>query len=304
MGKSPYGVKLVLAHGTPRPHSAANASHSARAGSSAGKRSSWQRQKKSIGIRGPPKVLPRAVKGVPGIRVGIRSQHSVETQGPVQSIATKERDIPTRANKADALFSEIEHKILTQLATLDEALVKTVADGDIRLLRRSWLLDLPAGSLMPPRQQLEVDPDALLSTKHAVALISSQSREIGVLSYAWLTPHHPDINGIRLGTIQRALLELPYITAVFWECASTLLNAFLHAQPLCLLPCGLNAYPSNHGLAAGHAFARGHARPLSSSPLIELWESWPIYMLPLSTQRFYRSRRSHLSLWRRKVYCA
>ena len=115
---------------------------------------------------------------------------------------------------------------LDTLKSLDEQLVNVLRTGDVRLLRRSWVLEQPKGFSMPRRQKLEeleqegCSPSPLLQPHEAVELVGRASRSTGVLSYGWLSVMSPDPVGIRLAAVQAAFKEHSYLEALFWDVAA------------------------------------------------------------------------------------
>lgn len=121
----------------------------------------------------------------------------------------------------DKLTSEVK-AVFSMLSKLDEVsgLVEALEQGYLRLLRVAWLLKQPKGYLLENRQKLEererAGDDPLLTLAEAAALIRKASRAIGVVSHGWLSPHHPDPAGKRLEVLIPALVQLPYIEALFF----------------------------------------------------------------------------------------
>ena len=60
----------------------------------------------------------------------------------------------------------------------------------------------------------------LFTGAESVALIRNGKREAAGLSYGWLLPWDPDPTGERTALLRRALLERPYIKALFWDQAT------------------------------------------------------------------------------------
>ena len=126
-----------------------------------------------------------------------------------------------QAQAPDKLTSEVK-AVFSMLSKLDEVsgLVEALEQGYLRLLRVAWLLKQPKGYLLENRQKLEererAGDDPLLTLAEAAALIRKASRAIGVVSHGWLSPHHPDPAGKRLEVLIPALVQLPYIEALFF----------------------------------------------------------------------------------------
>ena len=107
----------------------------------------------------------------------------------------------------------------------DENVARALEEGDIGLVSTAWLLAQPADYRIERRQALEARAAAgeapLLSFAKAAELIRRARREIGVLTYGWLSPGNPDVEGARLAVLRLALPQLPHVVAVFWECAAS-----------------------------------------------------------------------------------
>ena len=83
------------------------------------------------------------------------------------------------------------------LTDLDSRLISTLRQGDIRLLRPSWVLQQPSDYRVQRRQDLEAleragaTPSPLLTSQEAVSLVRRGVRAVGVISYGWLSPGEP-----------------------------------------------------------------------------------------------------------------
>ena len=111
---------------------------------------------------------------------------------------------------------------------LDDRLVEVLQNGDIRLVRSSWLLNQPVNYHMARRQELEKLSGAdspLISCDDAVQYVRRGDRCVGALTYGWNTLGDPDPTGQRLAVMRKALTEHTHIKAFFWEFAS------LHQSP-------------------------------------------------------------------------
>ena len=112
------------------------------------------------------------------------------------------------------------------LSAFDEQqLIGALTREDIRLVDTQWLLAQPDGYTIQRRQELEeLVPEhgapPLLSGADAVALIRNGRREVGVLTYGWLTNEDADPTGARAALLRSALVERPYIKALFWDQAT------------------------------------------------------------------------------------
>ena len=102
----------------------------------------------------------------------------------------------------------------------DERVYKSLKDGTIRLLRRSWLCSQVEGFVLSRRQDL---PDnAYYSNDEAARLFSRQGRLIAVLSYGWLTALHCDPHGLHARQLVTFLnsTDGQGFEALFWDFAS------------------------------------------------------------------------------------
>ena len=118
------------------------------------------------------------------------------------------------ANEGHPLLSA---KTVAALSPLDSALLATLEQGDIALVRTESLLKL---SKLPYRQQLEViDPTAFMPPAEAAALLRSGTRAVGALTYGWGCGGDCDPDGAYLRSVQAALRteELAHIEVLFWD---------------------------------------------------------------------------------------
>ena len=113
---------------------------------------------------------------------------------------------------------------MRQLSSFDDGLLEALQLGDMRLVRATWLRAQPPEYRIERRQDLETregeTPSPLLSSQEALALVCRAARAMGVLTYGWLTPGHPDPCGATLAVVRRALEENPHIEGLFWDFAS------------------------------------------------------------------------------------
>ena len=137
--------------------------------------------------------------------------------GDVGAVNTVKRSVAPASEEA------AHGKLLRKLSEFDDRLVEVLREGDIRLVRATWVRTQPPGCLLPRRQELEAlgplgtVPSPLLSCEEAVTLIRGSGRGVGVLSHAWLTAAHPDPEGSRMAIVQRVLEDHPHVEALFWE---------------------------------------------------------------------------------------
>ena len=113
-----------------------------------------------------------------------------------------------------------------QLSRFDDGLLEALQIGALRLVRASWLCAQGPDYRIQRRQDLEAleqqgkhkeGEGPFLTSKEAVALVCSGKREIGVLSYGWLSPGQPDPACARMAVIRRALDQHPHLEAIFWD---------------------------------------------------------------------------------------
>ena len=134
------------------------------------------------------------------------------------ALAAEERRILRERARAHLSMS------LRQLSAFDDGLLEVLQTGGIRLLRTDWLLEKPDDFRILRRQDLEAlereGESPLLSVEEAVTLVCRAAREMGVLTYGWLSPGQPDPKGARVAVVRRALRENPHIVAIFWDFAS------------------------------------------------------------------------------------
>ena len=105
-----------------------------------------------------------------------------------------------------------------QLHTLDREVEELLADGTLRLLDVEWIKATPLPRLL--RRQ-DLPPEAFVAPHTARRQYAERRRLVGVLSYRWLRPEHPDPCGQRLRTLKHLLTStsLP-IKSLFWDYAS------------------------------------------------------------------------------------
>ena len=85
-----------------------------------------------------------------------------------------------------------------RLKEQDLEVERLLADGSLRLLSVPWLKAQTDMAVLPRRQELPAE--AFVSPQAAQRLYASRTRSVGVLSYRWLRPEHPDPCGQRLAT--------------------------------------------------------------------------------------------------------
>ena len=104
----------------------------------------------------------------------------------VEGVGTEAEGVPTSASS-----------IVDKCLQLDEGLAAAFIRGDIRLLRRAWVLEAPEH--LPYRQVLEErerrGESPLLSPEEAAALLARGDRNIGALTQC--APHVPAPPGSR-----------------------------------------------------------------------------------------------------------
>jgi Ran GTPase-activating protein (RanGAP) involved in mRNA processing and transport len=123
-------------------------------------------------------------------------------------------------------------EMIRVLSGLDDRLADALRDGDIKLLRVSWLRQLrellrqPDWRSLKRRQELEAlrAESPFLTADEAVALLRRGNRGVGALTHGWLSPGECDPDGARLDMVLAALDEHPHIQGVFWDYASLFQN--------------------------------------------------------------------------------
>ena len=138
-----------------------------------------------------------------------------------------------------------------RLGQLDKQLLEALRQGDILLLKASYIRTAPAGYRIRRRQDLQRDNAAAFYTpEQAVALIERGDRSVGTLTYGWLSPGDPDPDGHRFELLRQALEQHPLIVGLFWDYASLYQ---VHRRPLpplsrssltsrLLFPCALSFF--------------------------------------------------------------
>ena len=130
-----------------------------------------------------PKAAPLGQCGQPPTR---RAQKTPPTQHPAAQAPALELD-EERSHVPQSPMQQAEEdapdEVLAPLFALDEGVVNALERGDIRLLRRSWLLARPDDSRIENRQALErreaQGESPLLSGQEAVALLKRGTRGVG-----------------------------------------------------------------------------------------------------------------------------
>ena len=139
------------------------------------------------------------------------------------------RDVlTTRKELADIDLS----RVLSQADDkINEPLRTTLANGDVRLLRCSWVAspeadayldrDPDTGTVRMKRMQ-DLPEKAFFSPQEAAALLDRADRSIIALSYRWLTALHPEPRGTTLLALRRLLDSTPDMMhcGLFWDYAS------------------------------------------------------------------------------------
>ena len=183
--------------------------------------------------------LGRAQTGAVRIRGGGCAASKDPTDGAAEAPRAPQAHAATEAalntvSFQDLTLDDAQATVLQELRPLDDQLVATLQQADIRLLRSAWLRAQPDGYLLQNRQELEAleraaraedgtlskEHSPLLSPDEAIELIRSGDRRVAVLSHGWLTQKHCDPCGARLGVVVKALAQYPYLEACFWDYAS------------------------------------------------------------------------------------
>eukprot|EP00966_Prymnesium_polylepis_P075098 1741880-Prymnesium_polylepis.2 len=125
-------------------------------------------------------------------------------------------EAPATASEMPDMVTTLLPEMLAALTTLDDRLCGALLRGDVRLVRVAWLRAQPDSYRLQRRQDLE-GGKALLTPDEAVALVRKGTRGVGVASHGWLSAGAPDPAGARIKVLRRALRELPYIEAVFFD---------------------------------------------------------------------------------------
>ena len=124
-------------------------------------------------------------------------------------------------------------RVLSQANDQINAPLRTaLANGDVRLLRCSWVASPeadahlgydPASGAVRMKRMQELPDEAFFSPQQAAALLDRGDRSILALSYRWLTAFHPEPRGTTLLTVRRYLNSAPDAVhcGLFWECAHT-----------------------------------------------------------------------------------
>ena len=99
--------------------------------------------------------------------------------------------------EVEGLHAASSSSIVDKCRQLDKGLAAALKSGDIRLLRRAWVLEAPEH--LPYRQVLEErerrGESPLLSPEEAAALLARGDRSIGALTQC--APHVPEPPGSR-----------------------------------------------------------------------------------------------------------
>jgi len=107
----------------------------------------------------------------------------------------------------------------------EEQILKMVKDGDVALLKGSWLLEwCHTGRALPRRQDLEASqPSAFYSFDESM---SRNNQNYVSISHCWYTLAHPDLDGLQVKEIEPALAarlrgcrgrkDMATDVAIFW----------------------------------------------------------------------------------------
>ena len=111
-------------------------------------------------------------------------------------------------------------RYLAQLAAIEGDLPTRLRDGDVKLLRTSWLLEQPDSYVL--QRQQDLPPEAFVNPMEAVRLL--RESRVAALSYRWLDKDHPDTfggtSGFHLQRVRRFLSApaagRPWCVLVHW----------------------------------------------------------------------------------------
>ena len=119
---------------------------------------------------------------------------------------------------ATLLTRRYQRSVQSRLDEQDKKVAASISDGTLRLLSVAWMRT--CGLRVIARMQ-ELPAEAFLPPADAAHLYRSRLRKVGVLSYRWLRPEHPDPCGQRLD-ILRAIFEGTSlrVEGLFWDFAS------------------------------------------------------------------------------------
>ena len=150
-----------------------------------------------------------------------------DLDGPPRSSSLAVEQSPEAAPEGKKVAEPVgaPSEMIRVLSGLDDRLAVALRDGDIKLLRVSWLKRLrrllrqPDWRSLRRRQELEAlrAESPFLSAEEAVALLRRGTRGVGALTHGWLSPGECDLDGARLDMVLAALEEHPHIEGVFWD---------------------------------------------------------------------------------------
>ena len=157
---------------------------------------------------------------VKSVRFWVRPACARTSESRVQDLfkkSTKACGVSKKSTKACGVISCSAEPDVPAQSAADARLHAALADGTIRLLSCAWLRAAENGFVVLRHQ--EMPADALLPPEAAAQAFGAGDRRVGVLSYGWLTRHHPDPLG------QRATHVLAYLRspeglrfdALFWD---------------------------------------------------------------------------------------
>lgn len=128
---------------------------------------------------------------------------------------------------------DVSEVALTADENINKKLRKALINGDVRLLRCSWLATPTAekhfrdshsthGDAIVMQRMQDLPAEAFFSPAEAAALLDRGDRSILVLSCRWLTAAHPEPLGTTLAVMRRYLNSEPTAKGcgLFWDYAS------------------------------------------------------------------------------------
>ena len=120
------------------------------------------------------------------------------------------------------------------LLKMDDAMVKVVASGDLRLVKASAIRDGTVTEFSP-LQTLEAEsPDVLCSPEEAAALMRKAIRCVAILSHAWFDgdQDHPDLSHGKMAALRNYLQHCEEVEAIFidYMCVPQVLEPGTHER--------------------------------------------------------------------------